>query len=307
MSCPLCLCTHTIYTTSAAATTANITGPTEYKDPISFSPLFVPHWQRTNPLVPSYLVPSRSLQHTVSSVAPVRAQPGHQTATNKESAASGVYGCKRKEEKKGFDCSKRSSQRLCVANLGRYTIHTLLISILLDYVNFHSTISTVPPVSLAYKSIPIQLSFNLGSALCFLSRELCDIVSESGSLLSISLSENFSSITVMATEWSLDFCLVCDRQTLGGPYCSQTCRLAELDLVSSKQSFPSSKTSTTTTKSSRSHSSRSLSPSSSQTSLSSLRSNASLNSALSNQFQNELRDYASCFDHVRDLKRRMTS
>jgi len=215
--------------------------------------------------------------------------------------------CKRKEEKKGFDCSKRSSQRLCVANLGRYTIHTLLISILLDYVNFHSTISTVPPVSLAYKSIPIQLSFNLGSALCFLSRELCDIVSESGSLLSISLSENFSSITVMATEWSLDFCLVCDRQTLGGPYCSQTCRLAELDLVSSKQSFPSSKTSTTTTKSSRSHSSRSLSPSSSQTSLSSLRSNASLNSALSNQFQNELRDYASCFDQVRDLKRRMTS
>ncbi|BCR87020.1 uncharacterized protein ACHE_31007A [Aspergillus chevalieri] len=111
----------------------------------------------------------------------------------------------------------------------------------------------------------------------------------------------------MATEWSLDFCLVCDRQTLGGPYCSQTCRLAELDLVSSELPLPSSEATTTTTKSSRSHPSRSLSPSSSQTSLSSLRSNISLNSALSNQFQNELRDYASCFDQVRDLKRRMTS
>jgi hypothetical protein len=190
--------------------------------------------------------------------------------------------------------------------LGRYIIHTLLISFLLDHVNFRFTISAVPPVYLAYKSsIPIQLSSILKAHL-FLSRELCDIVSETGPLLSISLSKKFSS-TIMATEWSLDFCLVCDRQTLGGPYCSQTCRLAELDLVSSEQSLPSSKTTTTTTKTSRSHSSRSLSPSSSQTSLSSLRSNALFNSVPSNQFQNELRDYASCFDQVRDLKRRMTS
>lgn len=202
---------------------------------------------------------------------------------------------------------KEIFQRPCVANVGRYTILTLFISIFLDHVNLCFTISTVPPVYLAYKFIPIHLSFNLGSALYFLSRELRDIVSESGSLLSISLSKKFPSTTIMATEWSLDFCLVCDRQTLGGPYCSQTCRLAELDLVSSEQSLHSSKATTTTTKSSRSHSSRSLSPSSSQTSLSSLRSNISLNSALSNQFQNELRDYASCFDQVRDLKRRMTS
>ncbi|ODH49660.1 hypothetical protein GX48_04184 [Paracoccidioides brasiliensis] len=33
----------------------------------------------------------------------------------------------------------------------------------------------------------------------------------------------------METPWSLDFCLVCDRQTLGGAYCSQACRLAEMD------------------------------------------------------------------------------
>lgn len=39
-----------------------------------------------------------------------------------------------------------------------------------------------------------------------------------------------------------DFCLVCDRQTNGSPFCSQTCRLAELDQSrsSSECSSPSS-------------------------------------------------------------------
>ncbi|GLI73555.1 hypothetical protein PoHVEF18_001773 [Penicillium ochrochloron] len=114
----------------------------------------------------------------------------------------------------------------------------------------------------------------------------------------------------MSTDWSLDFCLVCDRQTSGGPYCSQTCRLAELDRTSTEDEQPSSKGSShsrsSTLDSIDSRSARSLSASSSQTSLSSLRSHAS-NAALSGQLQDELRDYASCFDHVRDLKRRMTS
>jgi hypothetical protein len=47
----------------------------------------------------------------------------------------------------------------------------------------------------------------------------------------------------MATGWFLDFCFVCDRQTLGGAYCSQRCRLAELD-ISSVVSEPSSPTTT---------------------------------------------------------------
>ena len=32
--------------------------------------------------------------------------------------------------------------------------------------------------------------------------------------------------------WSLDFCLTCDRQTTGGAYCSQACRLADLEKAS---------------------------------------------------------------------------
>lgn len=117
----------------------------------------------------------------------------------------------------------------------------------------------------------------------------------------------------MSTDWSLDFCLVCDRQTSGGPYCSQTCRLAELDRTSGEdeQSFLNSREGASHSRSSTldstdSPSAHSLSASSSQTSLSSLRSHAS-NAALSGQLQDELRDYASCFDHVRDLKRRMAS
>ncbi|KAB8075065.1 hypothetical protein BDV29DRAFT_172655 [Aspergillus leporis] len=42
---------------------------------------------------------------------------------------------------------------------------------------------------------------------------------------------NLAVATRMATERSLDFCLVCGRQTLGELYCSQSCRLAELNLT----------------------------------------------------------------------------
>lgn len=142
-------------------------------------------------------------------------------------------------------------------------------------------------------------------------------------------------------EWSLDFCLVCDRQTFGGAYCSQACRLAELDgfsmgsssssqTVTSKQTpigghnvgsqllpaanksmGPSEKSSTplfyqlVDTASTLSHSTRTLSPSSSETSLTSLRSDSSRSTTLSDRVWNELCDYASCFDHVRDWRRRL--
>ncbi|KAL4905678.1 hypothetical protein BDW74DRAFT_11423 [Aspergillus multicolor] len=135
----------------------------------------------------------------------------------------------------------------------------------------------------------------------------------------------------MTTEWSLDFCLVCDRQTLGEPYCSQSCRLAELDVSremtsthtrdSKEAPKPSpspagrgamAKPAPNTTRTSswnsyRPHYQKTLSPSSSQTSLSSLRSYSSQGFPISSQSQTELRDYASSFDHVRDLKRRLTS
>ncbi|KAL4789855.1 hypothetical protein BDV19DRAFT_13482 [Aspergillus venezuelensis] len=133
----------------------------------------------------------------------------------------------------------------------------------------------------------------------------------------------------MTSEWSLDFCLVCDRQTHGGPYCSQSCRLAELDVphettssltqgprAAPKNPSAAARNATISTfsgpgqstlHSSRPQYQRTLSPSSSQTSLSSLRSNSSQGSSISSQSQTELRDYASSFDHVRDLKRRLTS
>ena len=36
----------------------------------------------------------------------------------------------------------------------------------------------------------------------------------------------------MDLTWSLDYCLACDRQTSGGAYCSQSCRLADLETFS---------------------------------------------------------------------------
>ncbi|OQE15892.1 hypothetical protein PENSTE_c026G09867 [Penicillium steckii] len=114
----------------------------------------------------------------------------------------------------------------------------------------------------------------------------------------------------MSTEWSLDFCLACDRQTSGGPYCSQSCRLAELDRPiseeSSSLSYPSHSRSSTLDSNPNTRSTRSLSASSSQTSLSSLKSHTS-DPTIADQLQDELRDYASSFDPVRDLKRRLTT
>lgn len=118
-----------------------------------------------------------------------------------------------------------------------------------------------------------------------------------------------TTMTNMSTEWSLDFCLACDSQTSGGPYCSQTCRLAELDrptedaLSTSRPAGPCHSRSSTLDST---RSSRSLSASSSQTSLSSLKSLSS-DTTISDQLQDELRDYASSFDPVRDLKRRLTT
>lgn len=47
----------------------------------------------------------------------------------------------------------------------------------------------------------------------------------------------------MDSNWSLDYCLACDRQTSGGAYCSQVCRLGDLETsscVSSEAASPTS-------------------------------------------------------------------
>ncbi|OKL60727.1 hypothetical protein UA08_04366 [Talaromyces atroroseus] len=140
----------------------------------------------------------------------------------------------------------------------------------------------------------------------------------------------------MATEWSLDFCLVCDQQISGGgAYCSQGCRLADLDQhasdsvssysasVSAKSTMQpkanismlkgrpsihhSSSSSSSSSSSNSQEQSSSLTSTSSQTSLSSLTGTLSPSVALSNQVRHELQDYTKCFDPVRDWKRRLTN
>lgn len=49
----------------------------------------------------------------------------------------------------------------------------------------------------------------------------------------------------MELTWSLSYCLACDKQTQGDVYCSQSCRLADLE-SSSDWSGPTSPTTTTT-------------------------------------------------------------
>jgi hypothetical protein len=41
-------------------------------------------------------------------------------------------------------------------------------------------------------------------------------------------------------DWSLDFCLACDKQTDGNVYCSEACRLAEFEKASSNAGSPTS-------------------------------------------------------------------
>lgn len=131
----------------------------------------------------------------------------------------------------------------------------------------------------------------------------------------------------------LDFCLACDKQTMEGLYCSQACRLADLekagssappspsDLGSSEQSgwpfksngftlppgidFGASKSSF------HSQMEIKLSPSTSRSSLSSSASTSSTQTtnpvAMSEQTQHELDGYVSAFDAVREWKRRSLS
>lgn len=147
----------------------------------------------------------------------------------------------------------------------------------------------------------------------------------------------------------LDFCLACDKQTSDGFYCSQACRLADLEQAGSSAptspltpsgcddschaslvnfgsgsgfylppaldfnthkhpESPAVKASTHQTQPSSQPSSRQrvLSPSSSRSSLSSASSSdaSQTSKTISEQARSELRDYFSCFDHTREMKRR---
>ncbi|KXT16674.1 hypothetical protein AC579_8033 [Pseudocercospora musae] len=131
-----------------------------------------------------------------------------------------------------------------------------------------------------------------------------------------------------------DFCLHCDRDSPDGPYCSQQCKLADLD--TSSPSSPTSPTSssaerhwtsgqcrqpntpshTASSSSSRPQSGyfmwttpqqsddRQLTPSSSRTSLSSTSSTTTASGNYSQHTKAQLHDYFSSFDQAKAAKRR---
>jgi hypothetical protein len=123
-----------------------------------------------------------------------------------------------------------------------------------------------------------------------------------------------------------DFCLSCDKQTSEGLYCSQACRLADVEKAGS--STPSSPFTPTMESSSHSYFQlpeafsfkpaslstftesslprRALSPSSSRSSLSSSAGSQAGN-AISEQARTELQTYVSAFDQTREMKRRSLS
>ncbi|KAG9520141.1 hypothetical protein E4T50_07044 [Aureobasidium sp. EXF-12298] len=130
-----------------------------------------------------------------------------------------------------------------------------------------------------------------------------------------------------------DFCLACDKQTSEGLYCSQACRLADLEKAgsstpsspftpamepSSQSYFPSGSSgfqlletfsfkpagASTFTESSSPR--RALSPSSSRSSLSSSAGSQTGN-IISEQARTELQTYVSAFDQTREMKRRSLS
>ena len=148
----------------------------------------------------------------------------------------------------------------------------------------------------------------------------------------------------MELTWSLDYCLACDKQTDGETYCSQSCRLADLETSSNwsgptsptspsnpsqasgfyltpainfskyKASNPSSSQPTSpltpnfsSQSSTQTASVKTLTPSSSSSSLKSTKSNSSSQAGqLSEQIRTELRGYTDSFDNVRNWRRRMT-
>ncbi|EXJ77028.1 hypothetical protein A1O3_10185 [Capronia epimyces CBS 606.96] len=122
-----------------------------------------------------------------------------------------------------------------------------------------------------------------------------------------------------------DFCLSCDRQTNGTAFCSSACRLTQLDnnfnMAESSTSSSSLSGYTTTTSSVPQRSPLSLTPTglylppaydfslhrtSSSNSLSMSLSSRPHSPKISEQAQNDLKDYVGSFDQTRALRRRVS-
>jgi len=121
-----------------------------------------------------------------------------------------------------------------------------------------------------------------------------------------------------------DFCLSCDRQTNGSAFCSQACRLAELDHYTTTSSLSSSLSPPSpildgalpvAPRTSRTASSAFYLPPAfdfsiyrvpSSNSLSSSLSSRPYSPKLSEQARNDLKDYVGAFDQTRTLRRRVS-
>lgn len=131
-----------------------------------------------------------------------------------------------------------------------------------------------------------------------------------------------------ATDLFGDFCLSCDRQTNGSSFCSQACRIAELELYTGSESATATLSYNTTRQTSTHRPTASagsgfqLPPaydfSRWQTSTTSLSTSSSLSSSppsspksttyskLTDQVRNDLRDYVGAFDQTRTIRRRVS-
>ncbi|EXJ81729.1 hypothetical protein A1O1_07794 [Capronia coronata CBS 617.96] len=121
-----------------------------------------------------------------------------------------------------------------------------------------------------------------------------------------------------------DFCLSCDRQTNGTAFCSSACRLTQLDDFALAESSPvtSSLSGYTSTHGSASQRSSMAFPStglylppaydfslhrtSSSNSLAMSLSSRPHSPKISEQAQNDLKDYVGSFDQTRTLRRRVS-
>jgi hypothetical protein len=121
-----------------------------------------------------------------------------------------------------------------------------------------------------------------------------------------------------------DFCLSCDRQTNGTAFCSSACRLTQLDHFTQPESTPSSYSSHNDTTSMTAVTQRptlslsntgfylppaydfSIHRTSSSNSLSTSSSSRPHSPKLSEQAQNDLKDYVGSFDQTRTLRRRVS-
>ncbi|ETN43415.1 uncharacterized protein HMPREF1541_02574 [Cyphellophora europaea CBS 101466] len=126
-----------------------------------------------------------------------------------------------------------------------------------------------------------------------------------------------------ATELFGDFCLSCDRQTNGTTFCSQACRIAELELYTGSESSSSPYNGTRQTYAHRSTASagsgfqlppaydfrRQTSTTSLSTSSSDLSTSPPLSPSktkLTDQARSDLRDYVGAFDQTRTIRRRVS-